>query len=572
MYNTLLLIQYISIILIIGAIFYVMRQKPSVVQKDLLLLEMALLVMMMSYTLEMQATDMGAAVVATKMSYVGRSIAMFAMVFLVIDISALPIRNIFRTITAAIHVVFILLIFTYERHGLFYKSVRFVNEGLFPHLVKDRGPLYYCYTGFLLINAIGMIVVCLYKAKNIKNDQDKNILALFGLMLAASFLGYFMYYGGYTDGYNLSILGNAFGTFIFIYIFIKYDMFDSLNVAWEKMFERIGAGIIVYDHFGKLIYQNEIAKEIGIRGEVEKLSKTGGFYFYYDKVYSVEKIPITGDGVNYSMAYFINNETDTYDYRARLEEEISRANENSQANTLFIKNIREDICAIVKEMLLHVESAKAEIDGNDRIKAVESLNKISMSGNELVELMEEALIVDEIETGHLDSIECDFNISTVLGDVINACQNMGEEKEYTVSDETEPIEHPWVRGDKDSIHRIISNVIKDSVEKIDNGGIVTVKMSEVTSTEVSSTYKIIVRDNSNGMSEDELNKLFDYDVNTKGEKACDFGSITEGLPATKQLVELIGGKISARSTLGVGTTFEIIIPIKLSAMRDTKSE
>ena len=108
------------------------------------------------------------------------------------------------------------------------------------------------------------------------------------------------------------------------------------------------------------------------------------------------------------------------------------------------------------------------------------------------------------------------------------------------------------------------NLVSNAVKYTNNGGLITIKMSETKSGETENVYKIVVRDNGIGMSEEYLPTLFDPFTRAKDEVVYKAQGTGLGMSITKQFVELMGGTISVRSTLGIGTTFTIIVPMAVA--------
>lgn len=562
MYDLLIAIQNISVIVIVLSTFYLMRQRPSHVQKDLVVLNMALLIAIMSYTLEMQATTMEAAIFATKTAYIGRPIIVFTMLFAIIDITGVQVKPIIRTIAAITQIMCMFIVFTFDKHGLYYNNVRFVHDGLFPHLEKGHGPVYYIYVAVTFGFSIAMIVICYIHSKRITSKKDKNILVLLIIMVLCPNVGYLISTLKITGGYNTTYLGYAIGADIFMYIFVKYKMFETVNVAWENVFKFIGAGLLVYDHFGNLLYQNEMAKEINITDKVDELYKSREYIFYENKVYRVEKLPIVNNGVSAGYAYYIDNETDNYNYENLLREEKKRADEANLQKTQFLSSMSHDIRTPMNAILGLTDIAKIHMA--DKARVTDCLNKINTSGRHLLELINEVLDMNKIESGTFELINEDFDIADLLDEISVMSRALVDAKDHTLTIDSKSVAHTWVNGDKSRLSQVIMNLISNSVKYTNNGGLIIAKIEETNFVDNRATYRIIVRDNGIGISEEYLPTIFDPYTREKSDAVAKNQGTGLGMSISKSFVEMMGGTISVRSTLGVGTTFEIIIPFDLA--------
>lgn len=114
-----------------------------------------------------------------------------------------------------------------------------------------------------------------------------------------------------------------------------------------------------------------------------------------------------------------------------------------------------------------------------------------------------------------------------------------------------------IYGDEGQIRQLFMNLIKNAGEAMPEGGVINVK-----SRIKNEFINITVSDTGIGISENRLNDIFDIRFTTK-EKGWGIG-----LYIVQNIVEQLGGKIKVKSKLGVGTKFEIQIPVNKDAEND----
>jgi signal transduction histidine kinase len=119
----------------------------------------------------------------------------------------------------------------------------------------------------------------------------------------------------------------------------------------------------------------------------------------------------------------------------------------------------------------------------------------------------------------------------------------------TVVNENES--EPRLRVDEEKVRRVFINIIQNAFDAMPNGGVLNLRSKKIEN-DVSFSFA----DTGTGMSEETLQKLWTTLFTTKA-KGMGFG-----LPICKRIVEAHGGKISAESTVGKGTTFTVTIPIE----------
>ncbi len=129
---------------------------------------------------------------------------------------------------------------------------------------------------------------------------------------------------------------------------------------------------------------------------------------------------------------------------------------------------------------------------------------------------------------------------------------MGEEAESRgIRIQTQWQDRPFiVSADQDKIKQAFINIIKNAVESIPGHGTVSIAIKQKDRKRIS----ITVADTGNGISHDEINRIFDIDYTTKER------GVGLGLPLTHEIIKGHGGEIFVTSKVGTGTVFEIIVP------------
>jgi signal transduction histidine kinase len=170
------------------------------------------------------------------------------------------------------------------------------------------------------------------------------------------------------------------------------------------------------------------------------------------------------------------------------------------------------------------------------------------------------LIIDQIET--LNKIATEFsdfakmpgrnyqplNVDDILADVVKL---LNTEKKITLK-LSAARKKPEVLGDKDEVKRVLINIIRNSMQAIDEkvcnrqNGAITIE-----STQINGQYTIKIKDNGIGMDEQTLQQLFEPYFSTKS------SGMGLGLMISKKIIDDMRGKIYVRSELNKGTEVEI---------------
>jgi two-component system NtrC family sensor kinase len=119
---------------------------------------------------------------------------------------------------------------------------------------------------------------------------------------------------------------------------------------------------------------------------------------------------------------------------------------------------------------------------------------------------------------------------------------------------------PLIESDRGQLQQIFLNLINNAIEAIDKDGMVTV----ATSLRTPETIQVDVTDNGKGIPHEIMSHIFEPFFTTKdGEKK----GTGLGLFITYGLIKKLGGNISVRSRIGIGTTFSVIMPTKITMRR-----
>ncbi|MEA1920632.1 MAG: ATP-binding protein, partial [Campylobacterota bacterium] len=159
-----------------------------------------------------------------------------------------------------------------------------------------------------------------------------------------------------------------------------------------------------------------------------------------------------------------------------------------------------------------------------------------------------------IEAGKLD-IECiDFNLNTVLSNVSNIISSKAKEKNLELIYDLDHALPLMFRGDPIRVGQIIINLMNNAVKFTEKGD-VSLKVTLLESSKASEIVKFEVLDSGIGMSQEQLDKLFESFTQADSSTSRKYGGTGLGLTISKQLVEMMGGKIHVESQYGVGSRF-----------------
>ena len=201
-------------------------------------------------------------------------------------------------------------------------------------------------------------------------------------------------------------------------------------------------------------------------------------------------------------------------------------------------------------------------------EAKEDASDVISAGNTLLEIVNGILDISKIEAGKLELIESDYNVRKILEEVERLIQvRIGDKKIEFETDIAEDIPE-YLYGDHANIKKILINLLTNAV-KYTNEGYIKLKITCVRKENICRLF-ISVKDTGRGIKPEQVNRLFTKFERLEEDKNTTVEGTGLGLAITKQLVEMMNGNITVKSTYGEGSEFIAAIDQRTSL--NTKEE
>ena len=253
------------------------------------------------------------------------------------------------------------------------------------------------------------------------------------------------------------------------------------------------------------------------------------------------------------------------------EKELSLAEERqaSRAKTAFLSNMSHDIRTPLNAIIGYTQFARRPACGEEEMRGF--LNKIFSASQHLLSLINDVLEMSRIESGkmELDPVKTDLN--AVMDELRDMFSTQMEEKQLAFSIDAADVTEPIVLCDKDSLNRILLNLVGNSYKFTNRGGSVSVKLSQTGRTEDAGSYEFRVTDTGIGMSRDFLVHLFEPFERERTSTVSGIQGTGLGMSITKNIVDLMGGTIDVQSEPGKGTEFLVRLTFPFPAEGQDRS-
>ena len=238
--------------------------------------------------------------------------------------------------------------------------------------------------------------------------------------------------------------------------------------------------------------------------------------------------------------------------------EIARdeAKEASEAKSKFLANMSHELRTPLNGIIGYADLLleECEDEGNDMM--VEDLTKITQSGSHLLSIINDILDMSKIEAGKMELFVSEFNISDLVEQIKNISQSLASKNNNQIYYEIED-GLTSMKGDETRLRQCVVNLISNAVKFTENGK-VTVKVESDNKSDES--LSISVTDTGIGMTDQQLQKIFEDFTQADEETTAKFGGTGLGLAITRNLVTMMQGTVSVESELDKGSTFTISLP------------
>lgn len=247
-------------------------------------------------------------------------------------------------------------------------------------------------------------------------------------------------------------------------------------------------------------------------------------------------------------------------------EALQTAENANKAKTDFLSNMSHDIRTPMNAIIGITSLIRH--DAGNKAKVIEYADKIDISSQHLLGIINDVLDMSKIEAGKTVFKYSDFSILDFMQELDTIFHSQIYEKQQTFTIIKENIQHEWVNGDQVHLMQIFSNLLSNAIKYTQEGGKIQLLVEECeTKSSVYAKYRFLVIDNGLGISADFKKTIFDPFTRAESSVTNKIQGTGLGMAITRNLVEAMGGTIDVESELGQGSCFEVLMDLKIAEDR-----
>ena len=259
-------------------------------------------------------------------------------------------------------------------------------------------------------------------------------------------------------------------------------------------------------------------------------------------------------------------------HQQKLEKALQAAEIANRTKTEFLRRMSHDIRTPLNGIIGLLDIDENHFDDIARVK--ENHEKMRISANHLLSLINDVLQMSKLEDGSIEFAHEPIGLIELTKDIVNIVVDRAIESgiRWQYERGKTEIPYPYIYGSPLHLRQIFLNIYGNCIKYNRPGGSITTVVDALGVKDGICTYRWTISDTGVGMSREFLEHIFEPFAQEKSDARSIYQGTGLGMAIVKNLVDQMGGSISVKSQEGIGTTFEIILPFEIAPAPEKLSE
>ena len=234
-----------------------------------------------------------------------------------------------------------------------------------------------------------------------------------------------------------------------------------------------------------------------------------------------------------------------------LQHEKQIADRSNKMKSEFLSNMSHELRTPLNAILGMDEMI---LRGSKEDPTIECAENIRTAGNNLLGLVNDILDFSKIEAGKMEIINVDYQLSSLLNDLVNMIHTRADKKGLKFIANADPNLPTVMHGDEIRIKQVVTNILTNAVKYTEKGSVIlTVDCKRIADDRIALHFE--VKDTGIGIKPEDLPKLFSAFERIEEKRNRTIEGTGLGMNITQRLLQLMGTKLDVESVYGEGSTF-----------------